>query len=88
MDKQFEKLYEQLKEQQWPRVYLFKFIAPADSRTIALVTQLFDNEDNIVMRPSKKGNYSSISVKEEMNSAEAVIALYEKAAQIKGVISL
>lgn len=88
MDKQFEKLYEQLKEQQWPRVYFFKFIAPSDSRTIALITQLFDNEDNIVMRASRKGNYTSISVKEEKNSAEAVIALYEKAAQIKGVISL
>ncbi len=88
MDKQFEKLYEQLKEQTWPRVYFFKFIAPSDSRTIALITQLFNNEDNIVMRPSRKGNYTSISVKEEMNSAEAVIALYEKAAKIKGVISL
>ncbi len=88
MDKQFEKLHEQLKEQTWPRVYFFKFIAPSDSRTIALITQLFNNEDNIVMRPSRKGNYTSISVKEEVNSAEAVIALYEKAAQIKGVISL
>lgn len=88
MDKRFEKLYEQLEQEDWPRLYFFKFIAPSDSRTIALVTRLFENENNITMRPSRKGNYTSISVKEVMMSAASVIDVYEKAAQIKGVISL
>lgn len=88
MDKRFEKLYKQLEQEDWPRLYFFKFIAPSDSRTIALVTRLFEDENNITMRPSRKGNYTSISVKEVMMSAASVIDVYEKAAQIKGVISL
>lgn len=88
MDKRFEKLFEQLEQEDWPKLYLFKFIAPSDSRTIALVTNIFNDENNITMRPSKKGTYTSISVKEVMTSAESVIEKYEKAAQIKGVISL
>ena len=88
MDKRFEKLYEQLEQEDWPKMYFFKFIAPSDSRTIALVTNIFEDENNITLRPSTKGNYTSISVKEVMMSAEAVIEVYEKAAQIKGVISL
>jgi hypothetical protein len=88
MDKRFVKLFEQLEQEDWPKLYLFKFIAPSDSRTIALVTNIFNDENNITMRPSKKGTYTSISVKEIMTSAESVIEKYEKAAQIKGVISL
>ena len=88
MDKRFKKLFEQLEQEEWPRLYYFKFIAPSDSRTIALVTSLFEDENNITMRPSRKGNYTSISVKEVMMDADAVIQVYEKAAQIKGVISL
>mgnify|MGYP001365615840 CR=1 FL=1 len=88
MDERFKKLYEQLEQEDWPRMYFFKFIAPSDSRTIALVTNIFEDENNITLRPSKKGNYTSISVKEVMMSAEAVISVYEKAAKIKGVISL
>lgn len=88
MDKRFEKLYEQLDQQEWPRMYFFKFIAPSDSRTIALITALFEDENNITLRPSTKGNYTSISIKEVMMSAADVINKYEKAAEIKGVISL
>lgn len=88
MDKRFEKLYKQLEQEDWPRMYFFKFIAPSDSRTIALVTNLFEDENNITLRPSRKGNYISISVKEVMMDADSVIEVYEKAAQIKGVISL
>ena len=88
MDSRFEKLYEQLKLEDWPRLYFFKFISPSDSRSIALITGLFNDENNITMRPSSKGNYTSISIKEVMMSAEDVITIYEKAAQIEGVISL
>lgn len=88
MDKKFEKLYLQLEQEDWPRLYFFKFIAPSDSKTLALVTGLFNDENNITLRPSRKGNYMSVSVKEVMMSAAAVIEIYEKAAKIKGVISL
>jgi len=85
---QFDKLKIQLDQQEWPRLYLFKFIAPSDNHKIALVTTMFDDKSDIKMRPSKKGNYTSISVKEVMMGADRVIEVYEKAAKIDGVIVL
>jgi putative lipoic acid-binding regulatory protein len=88
MDSRFEKLNEQLEELEWPAVYYFKFIAPNEPKMIALVTQLFNSESDINMRPSRKGNYTSINIKEVMVSAAAVIEIYKEAAKIKGLISL
>ncbi|MDX1651848.1 MAG: DUF493 domain-containing protein [Brumimicrobium sp.] len=88
MDSKFDKLQEQLEQLEWPSVYYFKFIAPNDPKTIALITALFNDKSNINMRPSSKGNYTSINIKEVMVSAAAVIDIYEEAAKIDGVISL
>jgi len=40
------------------------------------------------MHPSSNGNYMSITVKEVMMSVDDIIKIYEKAAEIKGVITL
>lgn len=88
MEDKFKKLKVQLEELSWPQIYLFKFICPADSQTIARVSSLFDNRTDLNIRESRKGNYVSISTKEVMVSAEAVIHIYEESAKIKGVISL
>lgn len=88
MDSRFEKLNEQLQQLEWPSVYYFKFISPNEPKTIALVTSLFSSDSDINMRPSSKGKYTSINIKEVMVSAAAVIEIYEEAAKIKGVISL
>ena len=88
MSSQFEQLKTQLEEQDWPAVYFFKFISPSDSETIAKVTSLFGSDADLKMRSSRKGNYISISIKEVMLNTAEVIKVYEKAAKIKGVISL
>jgi putative lipoic acid-binding regulatory protein len=88
MDSIFEKLNKQLEQLEWPSVYYFKFIAPNEPKTIALITALFNSESDINMRPSRKGNYTSINIKEVMVSAAAVIEIYEEAAKTKDVISL
>lgn len=68
---------------------MFKFICPANNEIIAKVQELFNaKEAQVTMRSSKKGNYIAFTVKELMISPEAVIERYEKAAEIKGVISL
>ncbi|ALA25814.1 hypothetical protein AVI51_06970 [Piscirickettsia salmonis] len=69
----------------WPAEYPFKFIVPKDQ--IDLVLALFP-EQMVKQTPSKKGNYISISCKKRVQSSEAVLALYEQAAQIQGLISL
>lgn len=88
MGEKFDKLKLQLEELSWPQIYFFKFICPADSKTIAKVSSLFDNRSDLNIRESRKGNYVSISTKEVMVSAEAVIDVYKASAEIKGVISL
>jgi hypothetical protein len=40
------------------------------------------------MHPSKTGKYTSVSAKTVMMDVDSIIALYERAAEIPGVISL
>ena len=85
----FDKLKAQLELMEWPNLYLFKFIIPNDNEKLALVTSLFDPETaQISYHQSGKGNYVSVSVKEVAMSVDAIIEKYQKASQIKGVISL
>jgi hypothetical protein len=88
MEGKFDKLKIQLDQQEWPRLYLFKFISPSDNQKIALITNMFNEVSDITIRPSSKGTYTSISVKEIMISSKKVIEMYEKAAEIEGVIIL
>lgn len=88
MNEQFEKLKEQLELQEWPDVYLFKFIAPNQSETVARVTALFDDGSDLHFQPSRTGKYISISAKEMMLDVESIMEKYRRAAEISGVISL
>jgi putative lipoic acid-binding regulatory protein len=74
---------------EWPSMYLFKFIVPSDNHKIAQLEALFNAETaEIRLRQSKNGKYTSVSAREVMTSAEEVIACYEEAYKIEGVISL
>ena len=86
MEGQFDSLKAQLEKEEWPSLYMFKFISPSDNQKIALITTMFDETSEINFRPSSNGNYTSISVKGIMMSAESVIKIYEKTALIEGVI--
>jgi putative lipoic acid-binding regulatory protein len=69
----------------WPTQYTFKFIAPA-KRTDDLKDVFGDHP--IRVRESSKGNYKSVTAQIRMSSSEEVIAIYEEASHIEGVISL
>lgn len=94
MDKNLEAKYEKLREQlqeleNWPSVYMFKFIVPADNQKVAQVEALFDTEESeVTMRTSKKGNFVAVTAKELMVNPEAVIARYKDAEGIEGLMSL
>lgn len=88
-ENKFGELRKKLDEtQSYPSVYMFKFIMEADNRKIALVENLFSENAEIYTKESGKGNYISITVKEVMMSTEEIIGIYEKAADIKGVMFL
>lgn len=86
----YERLKKQLEEDtSWPSPYLFKFIVPANLEKIAEIDSIFNNTDaDVNTRDSSKGNYTSVSIKVTMPSAEAVVEKYLEVSKIEGVISL
>lgn len=88
-DEQFEKLREQLrKEKDWPSIYMFKFIIPADNRKIAMVEAKFSDEAIITQKESSTGKYMSITIKEVMLSADSIVEKYKEMDGIEGLIAL
>lgn len=85
----FDELRKKLEESAmtFPYIYMFKFIIKAENRTIAMVEAIFDNDAEIIQKESAKGNYLSITVKQVVMSVDEIIAIYEKAAEIEGVMS-
>lgn len=69
----------------WPALYRFKFIVPTGKE--AEVKALFPNHTT-TERPSKNGNYTSVTTEAMLPSADAVIEIYQAAALIKGIIAL
>jgi putative lipoic acid-binding regulatory protein len=85
----YEGLRTQLEERDWPAVFLFKFIIPADNQKIAEVEALFDTQlAQIELRPSKTGKFVSVSAKEMMLDVDSIIARYKKATKIEGLMAL
>jgi hypothetical protein len=73
---------------EWPVVYMFKFIIPSDIKKFALVTSLFGDDAEVYSKNSKNGNFTSITAKEVMLSADDVMHVYQRASEIEGIISL
>jgi hypothetical protein len=69
----------------WPSSYTFKFIVPRTSAShlVALLGELPFTE-----RSSSTGKYVALTVEASMESSDAVIALYRRAASVKGLIAL
>jgi len=86
----FDELRKKLEESitSFPYIYMFKFIIKSDNKTMALVEVIFDNDADIIQKQSTKGNYISITVKQVVMNVDEIITIYEKAAEIEGVMSL
>ena len=69
----------------WPSEYTFKFIAP--STELEDLKAVF-GQVSLLVRPSRKGNYSSVTATLRMHSSDEVLAVYKAAAKIPGVVSL
>ena len=86
----FDELRKKLEESitSFPYIYMFKFIIKSDNRTMALIEVIFDDDADIIQKQSTKGNYTSITIKQVVMSVDEIISIYEKSAEIEGVISL
>lgn len=94
MDQKTQEFYARLREQlegdtEWPSLYLYKFIVPASLEKIAEIRAVFDNTDaQILTRDSSGGKFTSLSIKVQMDSPDAVIEKYLEVSKVEGVISL
>ncbi|NDV20550.1 DUF493 family protein [Pseudodesulfovibrio sp. JC047] len=70
---------------EWPCPYIHKFIVPADN--FEQFKTLFSKE-KLETKQSKTGKYISITMVSTMCSADHVMDVYEKAAEVPGLISL
>lgn len=84
----FDELRKKLDNESWPAVYMFKFIVPSDNHKIALIESFFEDDAEIKMQASTNGKYTSITIRQVMLDAPAIIEIYVKAAAIEGIISL
>lgn len=85
----YQNLKNKLEEQfDWPQPYLFKFIIPSDNKKLALAQALFKEDAQVTTRQSKNNKFTSLSAKVLMISPDEVIAVYKKAENIEGIISL
>ncbi len=88
MNDAYEKLRMQLELQEWPNVFMFKFIVPNTSEKIAQASALFDDSAELTLRPSSKGTYMSLSAKELMMNVDSIIEKYKSASEIEGLVAL
>ena len=75
-------------EHQWPSMYMFKFVLPNDDTKIKQLHEIFGESAEFRSRLSKKGNYTSFTIRSVMLNADQIFDLYSKASRIEGIISL
>jgi uncharacterized protein len=87
MDQQWAESFKEKLDQhyRWPSLYVFKFIVPTGKEPE--VRNLFPLQP-VTEKTSAKGKYTSVTFELTMNSADSVIAVYQKAASIEGLIAL
>jgi putative lipoic acid-binding regulatory protein len=88
MEDPYLSLRKQLDQEEWPNVYMFKFIVPNTSEKVALTMELFNNESDITMHESSTGKFISITARELMLDVDSIIKIYEEATKIKGLMAL
>lgn len=71
--------------QEFPCTYPFKFIVPAES--VGKAMAMFP-EGTASKRASKTGKYVSVSADLDMQNAEEIVAIYQKACSIPGIMAL
>ena len=69
----------------WPCLYPFKFIVPKEQA--GTVLELFA-DDPVQANESSTGRFIAYTMEMQMHSCDEVIAIYQRVAQVPGVISL
>lgn len=78
-----------LETTEFPTKYMFKFIIPTDTEKFKIIEEIFDNLGAVIdSKPSKAGNYTSLTILVSMNDPDEIIEKYQEVSKVEGVISL
>ncbi|EMS32800.1 hypothetical protein C943_00806 [Mariniradius saccharolyticus AK6] len=69
----------------FPTLYMFKFIVPSGKENE--IGAILPN-NKMTLKTSSNGTYVSATIRAMMPSSDAILAVYDKAAEVEGVISL
>lgn len=86
----YNRFLNQLEESQnWPGLYMFKFIVKSGSQQIEKLKDLFGHpQQGVSLTSSSNNRYESLTITILMKSPQAVVDIYKKAARLEGVIVL
>ena len=86
----YERFRSQLQaSQEWPGLYMFKFIVKSKSNQVEKLKKLFNNsKKEVSLVNSSKNTFQSLTIKIQMSSPNEVIDIYKKVGKIDGVIIL
>ena len=86
----YERFLEKLeKSQNWPGLYMFKFITNSNTDQINKLRDLFNNPtEGVSLVNSSKKKYQSLTITIEMKSPSRSDVIYKKASEFQGVIIL
>lgn len=86
----YQRFKEKLEEtHSFPTNYLFKYVAPSEQSILVKIYSAFENaKGSISTKESKNGKYTSVTIKVPVNSADEVIAYYQEAEKIDGIMAL
>jgi len=84
----YQNLRELLQEQEYPSIYLYKFIVKKNPEKVIEIKRCFNETAEFKTQASKNGNYISVSIKEMMLNSESIIDRYKQVGKIENVITL
>lgn len=88
MEDKLNRLKELLDNENYPLLYLFKFIIKHDHSKVVEIKRCFDETAEFNTQLSKEGNYISVSIKAMMLTSDEIIEKYKLVGKIKNVITL
>ena len=89
MKENIEKFRELLADQkEWPMLYFFKFIVQNNAEKLNQVKELLADPSTITYKTSRDIKFIGLSCKQWMPDPESIIAIYQKASEVDGLIAL
>ncbi len=87
--KDYRKLRQILEESEnWPLLYMFKFIVPNQHGKVDKVVSLLPEEGEISFNHTKSMRHVAVTCKVEMSSSDEIISVTENVTTIEGVMAL